>query len=401
MGKDYEKIEAHIPFPITLYYRNADLSKNIYFYFSMWGKTYRQSTHTKHLTPAIEYSINKYIEVKKTKGKVKPVHKFAKIVAKFLEFKAKQVRHFKMKQLTLTEITRQCKFLVERFENKEITTFTKKDFVDYKAWRKSYYITHPKKQIITRNINGRKVNGRKIVENLHAIINRELSLLRGVLLWCNNELELGIKHIPTFDRYEETRGRDILTDAEMDKLKEYWLVKNTYFWDIISFVATTGIRYPSELNRAVWGDVNLANNLMIIKNRKGSSRRKSGIQDMSIPIVGESVEILTRLKVRAGITTNPDDYIFINDKGKRVLNINRQFKDSLEACGIINRHITIYTMRHYYTTKMLLAGLSPIIVAQILGHTSIKMIEKHYSTILIKDTIQSVKKLLEQSESSL
>ena len=127
MGKDYEKIEAHIPFPITLYYRKADLSKNIYFYFSMWGKTYRQSTHTKHITPAIEFAINKYIEVKKSKGKIKLINKFDKIVTKFLEFKAKQVRHAKMKQLTLGEITRQCKFLVERFENKDITTFTKKD----------------------------------------------------------------------------------------------------------------------------------------------------------------------------------------------------------------------------------------------------------------------------------
>ena len=40
---------------------------------------------------------------------------------------------------------------------------------------------------------------------------------------------------------------------------------------------------------------------------------------------------------------------------------------------------------------MLLSGMSPLILSTILGHTSTQMIEKHYSTIMIKDKIAAVR----------
>jgi integrase len=390
-----EKIEVISPFGITLFRRK---SPNIYYYFTLNQKSHKGSTHTSNLETAREYSTQKYYEIKIKGKEAKKVFKFKKMVDSFLHYKEGKVTERKLSDKTFKEYMRQSRFLVEKFGDKDITSFRKQDFNDYKVWRLEYYITHKKKIFQTYTRGDKTIKGRKIDYSLEVIINRELGLLRMILFYCKNELELEIDAVPTFDKFDEYRGRDILTDEEMDKLKEYWLRKNRYYWDIISFCASTGVRYPSEVDRCKWKDVDLENNILIIRNRKGSGKRRNGVKDMSIPLIGDSHEILTRLKRRAGIPINDDDYVFVNDNGVKIKNISKSFAKSIDECKITNKNITMYTLRHYFTTKMLLSGISPLVLATILGHTSTQMIEKHYSTIMIQDKIDSVRKSLDKQE---
>jgi integrase len=395
---DLEKIKVLAPFKITLYYRKSDLSRNIHFYFNLFGKRYRESTHTNHLQTAEEYAIQRYLAVKNHGKDAKKVLKFEKVVEKFLEFKATKVRDRKLGIKTFGEYERQCRFLVEKFKGKDINSFAKKDFTDYRGWRQEYYTTHKKKAFQTYIREGKTIKGRKIDYLGEVVINRELGLLRMILLFCKDELEIEIERVPTFDKFDENRGRDILTDAEMAKLKEYWLRHNRYYWDIISFCANTGLRYPSELDRCVWKDVDLENKILIVRNRKGSGKRKNGARDMSIPLIGESHAILTRLNSREVIPKGENDFVFINDRGVKVSNISKSFKVCLAKCGITGKEITMYTLRHYFTTKMILSKMPLLNLAHILGHTSTQMIERHYATLLIQDHIHSMQETVDKQD---
>ena len=64
--------------------------------------------------------------------------------------------------------------------------------------------------------------------------------------------KIDITKIPTFEKFDEYRGRDILTDNEMEKLKTYWIEKNRYYWDIITFLSNTGLRFPSEIEKKTY-----------------------------------------------------------------------------------------------------------------------------------------------------
>ncbi len=387
------------PFKIKLYYRTADVSKTIHFYFCLFGQRYRESTHTNHLQSAEEYAIQRYLEIKGGGRDSSRVTRFDKVVADFLQYKSTRVTERRLVEKTFRGYQHQCRFLVEFFNHKDINTFKKQDFNDYKEWRQEYYTTHKKKRMIqTYTRDGKTITGRKNDYLLEVSINRELGLLRMILLYCKQELEIDIKMIPTFDKFEENKGRDILTDEEMGKLKDYWLRKNRYFWDVINFCASTGLRYPSELERMLWKDVDLENKILIVRNRKGAGRRKSGIRDMSIPLLGEAHEILTRLRRRDGIPKGENDYVWVNDAGVKIQNISKSFKSSLIKCGITNKHITMYALRHYFTTKMIISGMPLLNLAHILGHTSTQMIQRRYSTLLIQDHIDLMQDTLDKKE---
>jgi integrase len=389
-----EKIEVFPP-GITLFRRE---SPHIYYYFTINKKSYKGSTHTSNLEDARENARQKYYDVKRQGKEVKKVFKFEKVVDNFLHFKEKRVRERKLGEKTFKEYLRQCGCLVEKFKGKDITSFRKQDFNDYKEWRLAYYTTHKNKRYQTYTRCGKPIKGRENNYKLEVAINRESTLLKSILLFCKNELEFDIKMIPTFDKFDENQGRDILTDDKIGRLKDYWLPLNRYFWDILSFCASTGLRYPSELDRLLWKDVDLENNILIMRNRKGGSRRKDGIRNMGIPLLGEGHEILTRLKARPGILTGDNDFVFLSDTGVKVKNISKSFKASLIKCGITNKHITMYSWRSYFCTKMKNLKMDSLTLSHIMGHSSTQMIERHYAHLLIGDHIDSMQKTLDRKD---
>ncbi len=129
---------------------------------------------------------------------------------------------------------------------------------------------------------------------------------------------------------------------------------------------------------------------MIIRNRKG---RKNSEKIWSIPIVGTSKQILMDLKNRENISTSPSDYIFVDDWGKRILNISRSFKKGVRECGIEKR-LSMYSLRHTYTTRMITTrpDIPLKLLAESLGHTSVTMIEKHYGHLRPTDLVKYFQK---------
>jgi integrase len=51
----------------------------------------------------------------------------------------------------------------------------------------------------------------------------------------------------------------------------------------------------------------------------------------------------------------------------------------------LSRRVTPHTFRHSAATWMLRSGMNPLLVAQVLGHTSLDMIQRVYSHLTPSD----------------
>jgi len=356
---------------ISIYRRGNDEKFHYHYYFRLDGKTFRGTCHSKNLDDSEEYSIIKYNEIKKNKGPQKTTS-FPDCVKLFFEFKNTRV-----KPTTITTYRIHSRYLLEYFRSIDPNSITSEHFENYDKWRRNYSREHPRKNTIRYKRKGEEKIMKKPPHTVGDIlINREIALLRNILRFGIGKNLLSIKEIPPWEKYDENRRELTLSKTEYLKLQQYFLKTNPYYWSIISFVVNTGLRYKSEINELRWCDIKLEKNYMIIRNRKG--RKKSDKKIWSVPIVGTSEKILNELKNR-NVSTNPDDYVFVNNQGKRILNISRSFKKGLIECGI-TKNLCMYSLRHTYVTKMIETrpDIPLKILAESLGHRSVSMIEKHY-----------------------
>ena len=269
--------------------------------------------------------------------------------------------------------------MIERFRDFDLASLcSKKIYLDYCDWRRNYYLTHEKKRQVTYKKNGKTIKGQQLGHVGNVPINRECRLLVSILRFAKDSLDL-LKNvnIPSYKILPENRRNVILDKDEYQILKEYWLKKNPYYWQIISFVNNTGIRYPSELNRICYKDLHLERSYVLIRDRK--NKNKSEPINTPVPIVGRAREIIEELISRENIPNQPDDPLFVNDKGKQILSITKPFKRSLVECGI-NKNLTMYSLRHLFTTRMVRRPDIPIkVLSDVLGHKDTSMIDKHYA----------------------
>lgn len=370
------------PYKITLY-KNGN-NPNIYYYFS-WNKiSYRGSTGTNIIDESIKKSGEIFYEVTKglrEKG-VKKNIKFEKLVKEFLKHKEHEVS-----ARTIDDYKKSSKYLIERYKSKEIEKICdKSEYSNYQSWRRNYYETHKSRRRQLNFKDGNEIIGRKLDHVGNVVINRELRLLVSILRFGKEYKKLfkGIS-IPSYKMLPEKRREDILTLQEYFKLKKYWMEKKPYYGHIISFLINTGIRYPSELNRIQWKDVNLGQSYVIIRNRKS----KSNPITSSVPLVESSKKVIEYLKSRDGISKKPDDYVFVDDNGKQIKRISRSFKNSLKECGI-DKNVTMYSFRHIFTTRMVKRTDIPLpILSLVLGHTNTNTLQKYYTHLNPKDIVRT------------
>lgn len=391
-----DEFPYHIPLPngkkITIY--NNGNNENIYYYFRFGKKSYQGSTGTSNIELSIKEGFRIYSEVSTGKRKTgsKGSTKFEVVCKKYLEYKENKEEDIRKKNLsprTLIEYKRHSKFLIEKFSGREIETLcNEKIYENYQNWRSNYYKEHPsEKQFkFKRKIKGKQkpktLKGR-VLDHVGSVpINRELRLLVSILRYSKYTLNLLPDiEIPPYKMLDENRGKKILTDQEYVILREYMSVNRPFQWMIISFINSTGIRYPSEFLRITWDCVDWKTPCIWIRNRKNPKSNES--LDTPVPLVGTSLEILKTLWSRENenISKEPDSPVFVNEKGVLVKNVKKSFKYCLKKCGL-DESITIYSFRHRFTTRMILREDIPVVVlSKVLGHKSTEMVMKHYEQL--------------------
>ena len=298
------------------------------------------------------------------------------MVRRFLYYKKRT-----LSERTHEDYTRGSKYLLEKFGDKDIETFTQKCIHEYIDWRATYYKKKKERPYHVKD------------EVSNTTLNHEGRLLVCILRYAHNEIGLiSTGRLPRYKALREhTRHGEILSKDEYQKLKEYFLKTSPYHWQIISFIQNTGIRYPSELLNLKWKDINLSRNYFIVRNRK----RIKG--DSIVPLIGTAEKIIRELRARPNISTNQDDYVFVNEKGKKVITIRKAWKTALEKCGI-DTSLTLYSLRHQYASRLISTrpDIPLKIVAMSMGHVDTKMLETVYGSV----SGEVVVKFFQQSEAN-
>ena len=352
-----ELVEKILPYRITLT-RRLGASPYIYYYFLLNKKSYRGSTKTNNPSEAKKRAIKIYHEAESGKKKTGKV-KFESIVKKFLNYKKNHVT-----AETVEGYAYRSEYLIEFFKGKEVEDIDKKDFYEYQEWREKYHETKKKKR-----------KDKRVLTAGNATINRDLGLLVSILRYAKEELNLldNLK-VPKWKALPEKKRSEILSSEEINRLKQYWLKKNPFYWDIMNFILTTGLRYPSEINSLKWKNI-------IMEDRRIYIKRKSRLADKDkffpVQIYDEAFDILTRLKAR-DVPKGPEDYVFIDNKGIQIRNIKKSFKNSLSECGI-DKAFPMFSFRHQFATEMTARGVPPKALSEQMGHKTMRMIDETYT----------------------
>ena len=153
-------------------------------------------------------------------------------------------------------------------------------------------------------------------------------------------------------------------------------------------LSETGAR-PSEICGLRWCDVDLDHSIIHIKQQINRATKKpdrtktpKSVRNIYLtPVLYTALSRILEYRKKTGIKVKDTDYIITNTEGKytggniaysSLSEIMRRFG---RRCGI---KITSKTFRKTVTTRMLEAGVPPMVVARHLGHTTTKMIETIY-----------------------
>lgn len=371
------------PHKITLYKNGSN--PNIYYYLTWNKRSYRGSTGTSDRQQSIDKVTEIFYEITHDIRKKGRPLRFENVCIKFLEHKKREG----LSDKTFREYTRQTNYLTDFFKYYDVESLGKKSvYTSYQNWRFQYYETHEDRQRQVYKKGRKKVSGRSFTQIGNTTVNRELRLLVSILRFSKEYLDLfKNQNISSYTLLPEKRREDTLTKEEYLRLEDYWMKHNPYYWNIISFVNNTGIRYPSELNKIQWKDVNLEKGYVLIRDRK--NKKKNETLTTAVPLIGTGRKIIEELKEREGISKEQDDFVFVKDNGKRIKDIRKGFKRSLIECSI-DSSFTMYSLRHLFTTRMVKRPDIPLMmISHTLGHKDTTMVEKVYGHLRVSDVVKT------------
>lgn len=169
---------------------------------------------------------------------------------------------------------------------------------------------------------------------------------------------------------------------------------------IFEFALVTGMR-PEEYLALRWTDIDLQAGVArvqraLVWNRNGGGYRmedtKTRGSRRSVPIPKDLTAALQSHRRRQleqrlalGRSYSNLDLVFTSELGSPLNPRNlaqRQYSSILDVSGLADRGLVLYSLRHTCARLLLSGGENPKIVAERLGHTSVKMTLDTYSHVL-------------------
>ncbi len=195
--------------------------------------------------------------------------------------------------------------------------------------------------------------------------------------WKNLKSGIAESDLPIDNPLQEKSRTAFINEEELCKLTEYFLDRhNAYYAYLVAFVFYTGARYPSEVNRLEWRDINLQEGLMIFRNRK---TKQTESLDTAVPILPVVENILDRLHEDVGGNPKKSDKVFLDENGKQVGNIRVAFKSAIRECDL-DPELTMYSLRHSAITNWIVNYDMPAkMISEIVGHVDTVMVDRIYS----------------------
>jgi integrase len=356
------------------YYRRG--SNTIYVYFSCDGNRYRFSTRTSDFQKAAQIANQKYKEAQE--GYVVQVKTIFQVYKEFIEFKRLESK----KDSTINDYEATVKFIYEKFgKDRDVGTITKKDIGDFILWRSNYYVNQKKQQSKYKR-NGKEIKGKGFEQNIasNRTINKTVGLLISILRFACFEREyITSDKIPSFTRLTEEIRVEFIDEKELGLIFTYLIDKKMLYQAcVVLFCFYSGCRYPNELNKLIWENIDFKNKVILFMNRKSKGKKVVNTRFPMLPVLEE---ILSEIKTWHP-DSHPEDYVFREKDGIQIKNIRKSFQSAIKVCGLEEKIKSMYGLRHSFATHWIHTKMPLNEIAHLMGHADTVMLERRYAHLV-------------------
>jgi len=202
-----------------------------------------------------------------------------------------------------------------------------------------------------------------------ATVNRDLAVLRRMLKIAERKRLITynpFREVEMLEERKERRQPHILTYAEEEKLL---LIASDHIRVLAILILDTGLRSGREALALKWEDVDFTSNSIRIRQ----SKTLAGIR--TIPMGLRCKAELMRWRELLGPEFS--EYVFANPQRPQIHlgDVRRAWPKALKAAGL--KFFWLYDLRHTFASRLTEAGVSPIFVAQIMGHSSPNILQTY------------------------
>jgi integrase len=228
------------------------------------------------------------------------------------------------------------------------------------------------------------VRARRAEKIKGATINRDLQLASALLKQAERERYIARSPFNSrrFSQNEskERRKPYILTWEEQEKLLA---VAPPRIRILTVLGVETGMRTGEMLNLK-WKDIDfIGNTLQVVKSKTTSGLR-------AVPLSGLCKSEL--LRWRSLIGPEQSEWVFpsLENKRSKLQGGRKAWASALKRAGLLFR--PIYYLRHTFSSRMTAAGVSPVTIALMLGHSTTQIVPR-YAQVVDQNRVDAMRKL--------
>lgn len=144
----------------------------------------------------------------------------------------------------------------------------------------------------------------------------------------------------------------------------------------------TGLRIKAEVLHLRWADVDLKRGMLTVQ----AAYAKNGTT-RSVPLNSVVREALGRLKKTAA-----SEFVFINQRGQRLRDIDAAFAKAREKAKIAKGDVTPHTTRHTFASRLAMVGVGDRTVQELGGWKTSRMVDR-YAHLSPSHKAQAVEKI--------
>ncbi|MGR3178670.1 MAG: tyrosine-type recombinase/integrase [Candidatus Anammoxibacter sp.] len=218
---------------------------------------------------------------------------------------------------------------------------------------------------VDRKMIAKYKSTRRVEKTKPSSLNREMSMLSKAFNLATTEWEW-IENYPKISKEKENNETDrFLFD---DEEKRLLLCSAEWLKDLITFALHSGLRQDEQLSLA-WTRVNMERRTILIQETKSGKPR-------SVPLNQTALNVLLR---KLEIRSIKNDLVFFSTNGTKINNCNliRAFNKVMKKAKIDD--FTWHGLRRSFATRLVQKGIDIYQVAELLGHSDVKMTQKRYA----------------------
>lgn len=277
------------------------------------------------------------------------------------------------------------KFLPWSRDNKKLSTYLEEERI-YRVWLKPHIGCKSLKDInpfdIEKIKQKMKSEGRspRRIEYMLAVLRHSLNM---AIKWGIFAGENPVAKVAKPKK--DNRRLRFLNQEEAIKLLEACKARSRQLYEICLLSLNTGMR-ASEIFNLKWGDVDLENGLIRIRDGKNNMSRTV--------YVNETVKLMFLGKQQG----EPEELVFRSRTGGKIKEVSRAFNRILKDLGFnkgvtdVRDKVVFHTLRHTFASWLALSGVPLLTIKELLGHKTLAMTER-YSHLIPDVKKEAVEKI--------